>query len=336
VNPTSRRRNSKRDFCSYGIRIDPGIRENVLKFNSYMHEAGFVHAAQFVLGTHLVNTCVAEAFCEASPFLLKRGSGKHELTRNGALLAPCEVLATPEWCSKVVGGFRLGDILRPHSRDVIAGMPNPVCCYFRDNEECTFCSLGPYQERAIVPPELVARAALVAQEHNPHYELALSGGTSDTPDRSAMYFAKIAQEVTSRTSMPISVELAPPQDNSFLELLREAGVTAVIMNMEMWDPDLRAIYCPGKSKITVERYLEAIDHAVKLFGRGRVSSVLIAGLQSPATVVEGAGALIARGAIPTIIPFKPFDGSKMARAPVTNPADVTAIHAEVSSLLACR
>ena len=326
--------NLKAELLCYGIRIDPEIRQDVLKFNSYIHEAGFAHAAHFMIGSHLVNACVAESFCSESPFLLKRGGNAQcELTKKGIGVGPCSILATPAWCDQVLSGYKLGDVLRPHSPNVISGMPNPVCCYFNNHEECAFCSLGPYQEKGLVPAEVVAKAAIIAQGYNPDYELALSGGTSDTPDRSASYFANIARGVTSQTRMPISVELVPPRDKVFLRDLREAGASAVIMNIEIWDPNLRSVYCPGKSKITLEEHMEAIEYGVELFGRGRVASVLIAGLQSPSEVIEGAQALISRGAIPTIIPFKPFDACKMAKAPITDPVEVTSIHAQVSRLL---
>lgn len=213
-------------------------------------------------------------------------------------------------------------------------MPNPVCCYFQKNEECAFCSLKPHQHSAPVPPSIVAKAATIALKQNPNYELALSGGTSDTPDRSASYFMEIAQKVRMHSNMPISVELVPPEDMSFLDGLMAAGVTSVIMNVEIWSQELQSVYCPGKSRISLEHYMASIEHGVKVFGRGQVASALIAGIQAPSAVIDGAREIIMRGAIPTIIPFKPFDRCKMANAPRCNPEDVTEIHRAVSKLLA--
>jgi uncharacterized Fe-S cluster-containing MiaB family protein len=323
----------KAELLCYGIRIAPDLKEDLLRFNSYVHEAGFVHAAHFMIGTHLVNTCVAESFCEQSPYVLKRRNEHYELSKEGIIVAPCDVLPTPSWCGTVVDGFKLGDILRPHSRNVISGMPNPICCYFRSNEGCAFCSLGRLQNSRPIPPTTVAQAAVIARQHNPDYELALSGGTSHTPDRSASYFAEIARQITRETQMAISVELVPPESTDFLDELKASGVTSVILNIELWNQPLRSVYCPGKARIPLESYLKAIEHGTSLFGRGQVASVLIAGLQSPSAVVEGAREVISRGAIPTIIPFKPFDDCKMANAPRTRPEEVTEIHAAVADLL---
>jgi len=133
--------------------------------------------------------------------------------------------------------------------------------------------------------------------------------------------------------MPMAVELVPPDDNSFLDELQKAGVCAVIMNIEIWDPNLRTVFCPGKAHIRRERDLDAIGYAIDKLGRGQVASVLIAGIQSNSDVIEGAKTLIGLGAVPTIIPFKPFDDCKMAHFPCTKPADVLEIYNSVADLL---
>jgi len=182
----------------------------------------------------------------------------------------------------------------------------------------------------------VADATLRALQHNPQYELALSGGTPDTPDKGADYFAEIAAAVTKAKSIPISVELVPPDNDSYLDRLHEVGVTSVIMNIEIWDRQLRQLFCPGKSRVSVDRYLQAIQHAVKVFGAGQVASVFVAGLQATHVLLEGARAVIDAGAIPTIIPFKPLDQCAMAAFPKANADDVVQINYEISETLVRR
>ncbi|MFX0202780.1 MAG: hypothetical protein ACFFCW_42290 [Candidatus Hodarchaeota archaeon] len=136
--------------------------------------------------------------------------------------------------------------------------------------------------------------------------------------------------------MPISIEMVPPDDDSYLDLLHEAGATSIIMNVEIWAPSLRATFCPGKCEVSVERYLDAIAYAVRLFGKGQVASVLIAGLQSKDILIEGACKLIEIGAIPTVIPFKPFDACQLSQFPTVDPSEVLAIYHTISTLLAER
>ncbi|MCL0058671.1 hypothetical protein M1O47_03220 [Dehalococcoidia bacterium] len=323
----------KAELLCYGLRVAPNIKEELLEFNSYVHEAGFVHAAHFLVGDHLVNTCIAEDFCATSPYLLRKRNDHFEIVRDDVIIAPCEVLAAPPWCAEMIDGYKLGDVLRPHSENALSGMPKFKCCYFEANEECAFCSLAPLQNLPEIPAEVVAATALKAYDYNRHYELTLSGGTSGTPDRSASYFCEITSAICMEKNMPISVELVPPDDNSYFDELKRVGVRAVIMNIEIWNPNLRTIFCPGKSRISRERYLDAIGYAVDLFGKGQVASVLISGIQSNADVIEGARTLIGMNVIPTIIPFKPFNDCKMSRFPCTKPADLLEIYNVVADML---
>jgi radical SAM protein (TIGR04043 family)/radical SAM enzyme (TIGR01210 family) len=324
----------KAELLCQGIKIDANIHEELIKYNSYIHEGGFVHAAHFLIGHHLINTCVAESFCAQSPYTLRRVNSHFQLFKNDKIVGPCEVLKTPSWCREIIDGISIGQIIRPHSPNVVSGMPNPACMYFENDQGCTFCSLRDHQKDKPIDPEIVARAAQIAYSTNNNYQLALSGGTSNTADRSAEYFIKIAKIVSKETTMPISVEMVPPDENCFLDELHHAGVSAMIMNIEIWDQDLRRIYCPGKSRISLDRYCEAIEYAVKLFGRGQVASVFIAGLQDPTKIVDGAQKIIEMGAIPTVIPFKPFDGCQLSGLPITDSKVIVDISRQIDVLLA--
>lgn len=169
--------------------------------------------------------------------------------------------------------------------------------------------------------------------YNNNYELNLSGGTSETPDRSANYFSEIACKIRGQCDMKISVETVPPDDFEYIDKLHESGINALIMNIEIWPDKLRKMFCPGKSVIKKEHYLEAIKYAVSKLGRGQVSSVLIAGLQSDRQIIEGCKALIDLGAIPTVIPFKPFDDCQLSEFKLTNPRSLLIVYEEVSNLI---
>ena len=133
----------KADLLCHGLRIEPACEPDLVTFNSYMREAGFVHSAHFVVGGGVINACVAETFCKSSPYSLAKADTKYQLLRDGKLIAPCDVLRLPAWCAEKLNGNTLGDILRPHSGNVISGMPDTNCCYFAKKEGCRFCSLGP-------------------------------------------------------------------------------------------------------------------------------------------------------------------------------------------------
>ena len=63
--------------------------------------------------------------------------------------------------------------------------------------------------------------------------------------------------------------------------MREAGIDALGMHLEVVTPQVRQRIMPGKAQVSVERYFEAFAAAVPVFGRGQVSTYILAGLGDP-------------------------------------------------------
>ena len=70
---------------------------------------------------------------------------------------------------------------------------------------------------------------------------------------------------------------------------------------------------PGKAEVTRARYLEAFTAAVEIFGKGQVSTYLLAGLgDTLQSLHEAARVLINLGVYPFIVPFVPVNGTPLA------------------------
>ena len=78
----------------------------------------------------------------------------------------------------------------------------------------------------------------------------------------------------------------------YLEKLKENGATAFVTNIELYDEKLRKEICPGKGEITNDVYFETLKNAVRLFGKGNVSSVLIVGIQPKEDIIDACKKLI--------------------------------------------
>jgi radical SAM protein (TIGR04043 family) len=84
------------------------------------------------------------------------------------------------------------------------------------------------------------------------------------------------------------------------------------MHLEVLTPALRRELMPGKATVTVERYMEAFAAAVQVFGRGQVSTYVLAGLgDSIETILGAASQLIALGVYPFVVPFVPIGGTPL-------------------------
>jgi radical SAM protein (TIGR04043 family) len=106
------------------------------------------------------------------------------------------------------------------------------------------------------------------------------------------------------------------------------------MHLEAVEPEVRAIVMPGKAEVPVERYLDAYAAAVEVFGRGQVSTYLIAGLgDRPASLVEMARTLVELGVYPFLVPFVPIAGTPMADAPPPPAETMDALYREVGRIV---
>jgi radical SAM protein (TIGR04043 family) len=95
--------------------------------------------------------------------------------------------------------------------------------------------------------------------------------------------------------------------------MHQAGVDSLGMHLEAWDENVRRRIMPGKAEVTRGFYLEAFAAAVEVFGRGQVSTYLLAGLgDTVESLHEAARVLINLGVYPFIVPFVPVTGTPLA------------------------
>jgi radical SAM protein (TIGR04043 family) len=77
---------------------------------------------------------------------------------------------------------------------------------------------------------------------------------------------------------------------------------------------------PGKATVSMERYYDAFESSVKIFGRGQVSTYILAGLGDTAEAILAAcEKLIVLGVYPFVVPFVPVSGTPLAHAPAPSP-----------------
>ena len=124
------------------------------------------------------------------------------------------------------------------------------------------------------------------------------------------------------SKVPISLEIAPPETTNWIDRIVSTGVNGFSINIEVWNEEKRREICPGKSQIDRELYFTAWKRGVDLLGKFTVSSVLIVGLDSPESIKEAIVTMVGMGVKPTLIPFKPFSGSKLENHPLPHPQEL--------------
>lgn len=321
----------KAELLCYGLNLTLEQITEISHTNPFIADKGFIDAVHILFGREnqvLVNLCVAEKFCKESPYSLERVEGDWILAKDNHRLGKVEFLEYPSWVHNKVDNTMIGKVVRPHSNKCISIWPSLDCQYVKENKACRFCSLNTLAEDEMVcrSPKLIAKMVKTALESNPNYEINLSGGTCISPEKSIEYLINVCQLIRQTCGyVPISVECVPPTDINCLGYLKASGATALIMNLEIYNNDLRKKICPGKGDISTEYYFKTLKKAVDLFGKGNVSSVLIVGIQPKEDIIIAAKKLIQINVIPTLIPFKPFDGTPMENHPTANPDEYISI-----------
>ena len=83
---------------------------------------------------------------------------------------------------------------------------------------------------------------------------------------------------------------------------------------------------PGKASVPLARYFDAFAAAVPVFGRGQVSTYILAGLgDTPEAILDISRKLIALGVYPFVVPFVPISGTPLESHPAPTAAFMDSI-----------
>jgi radical SAM protein (TIGR04043 family) len=221
-------------------------------------------------------------------------------------------------------GIPYWKIAQLHSSDVLATTVLQTCIrYGRRDTSCQFCAIGESLSHGRTinrkSPEQLAEVARAAVLLDGVTHMVMTTGTPNFTDRGAELLCESASAVKAAVAhLPIQAQCEPPDDPVWLHRLKRAGIDSLGMHLEAVTPEVRARIMPGKAQITVEQYFTAFDTAVQVFGRGQVSTYILAGLgDSEQAILATCERLISIGVYPFVVPFVPLNGTPLAghRAP---------------------
>ena len=180
--------------------------------------------------------------------------------------------------------------------------------YQSRTKTCQFCAIGQSLAagRTIErkTPAQLAEVAKAAVELDGVKHMVMTTGTPPGSDRGAAILAESARSIKAAVDLPIQAQCEPPDDDIWFARMKEAGVDALGMHLEVVTPDVRRHIMPGKAQVSLECYFAAFEAAVPAFGRGQVSSYILAGLgDTKEAILEVSRRLIAIGVYPFVVPF---------------------------------
>jgi radical SAM protein (TIGR04043 family) len=277
------------------------------------------HKAMTIDGTTvMVPVHTAPAF--ESPYVVEKpdASGHSTVSRDGVLLGIVSFPTRPRFydCS-TADGIPYWKIAVLHSRDVLATTVLQTCIRYQSRTKtCQFCAIGQSLAagRTIErkTPAQLAEVAQAAVELDGVKHMVMTTGTPPGRDRGAAILAESASAIKAAVDLPIQGQCEPPDSDTWFERMCDAGVDSLGMHLEVVTDEVRAKVMPGKAQVSVDRYFEAFDAAVTVFGRGQVSTYILAGLgDSQQAILSTCKRLIAIGVYPFVVPFVPISGTPL-------------------------
>jgi len=264
-----------------------------------------------------------------SPFVADApDAGGTSVLRRGAIpIASVSFPPAPRFYAlQTADGIPYSHIATLHGADVLATTVLQTCIRYESRRKaCKFCSIGQSlaagRTIAHKTPAQLAEVARAAVDLDGVKHMVMTTGTPPSDDRGAAVLADSARAIRAAVDIPLQAQCEPPADFAWFRRLHEAGVDTLGMHLEVVTPSLREALMPGKADVPVSVYFEAFEAAVDVFGRGQVSTYLLAGLgDSAETLLATARRLVSMGVYPFVVPFVPISGTPLEGHPAPTPA----------------
>jgi radical SAM protein (TIGR04043 family) len=313
------------DLQSYGLRLTdysgPGVAARKGGAGPTDHKA-------ITIGERTVMVPVYTSAAKFSPFEATGPAldGSAILLRDGAPVARIKYPRQPRFYGlQTFDGVPYWKIAQLHSNDVLATTVLQNCIRYTDRAtSCQFCAIGQSlaENRTIAhkTPEQLGEVARMAVLLDGVKHVVLTTGTPNVIDRGAAVLCESAAGIRAAVDIPIQGQCEPPRDHGWFIKLRDSGIDSLGMHLEAVTPDVRARIMPGKATVSMDRYYEAFAAAVKIFGRGQVSTYILAGLGDTAEeILATCDRLVALGVYPFVVPFVPVSGTPLENSPAPSP-----------------
>ncbi|MBX2811042.1 MAG: MSMEG_0568 family radical SAM protein [Myxococcales bacterium] len=285
------------------------------------HKAVLVGGRPIMVPVH-TSTALSSPFVALSPDI----SGESKVFKDGVEVGRVRFPTSPRFYElKTADGIPYSHIATLHGADVLATTVLQTCIrYDKPDTACQFCAIGQSlaakRTLARKTPQQLAEVAKAAVELDGVRHMVMTTGTPNRADRGAKVLAESAEAIRATVDLPLQAQCEPPDDFAWFRTMRSAGIDALGLHLEAVTPPVRRRIMPGKAEVSMEKYMEAFEQAVTVFGWGQVSTYILAGLgDSAEDILAMCEDLVALGVYPFVVPFVPISGTPLENHPAPDP-----------------
>lgn len=297
-------------LLNHGVRISEQAMKTAAEIGEINYEE-FAAVDMHINGQIYVNVPYMTNHSQISPFEIDVSSpGKFVLCYQGKFLANIDIRYRDKLSLKITHsgiaysdiGYLSNDRLRIFHR---------FGCFFKECHcGCKFCDVEPSDESLRFED---IKEVLDTYKNIPDVRHYLVGGGSDKPASNFDNIIKIVEYMRSISDKPIYLMSLPPHDIHILARLKQAGITEVAFNLEIFDRTLAQSYMPGKGNISLEVYKAAFEEAVALWGNtGNVRTIFVVGLEPTESLLKGIEYVCRLGVAPILSLFKPIEDTALS------------------------
>ncbi|MEF7612442.1 MSMEG_0568 family radical SAM protein [Aquincola sp. MAHUQ-54] len=285
------------------------------------------HKAVTVDG-HTIMVPVHTSSAWQSPFVADApDAGGASLLKRGSIpIARIEFPKVPRFYAlQTLDGVPYSHIATLHGADVLATTVLQTCIRYESRRKaCQFCAIGQSlaagRTIAHKTPAQLAEVARMAVLLDGVKHMVMTTGTPPGDDRGAKVLAESAFAIQAGLpagrELPLQGQCEPPDDDRWFDRMKAAGIDTLGMHLEAVSPAVRERIMPGKATVPVSRYLSAFEASVKVFGRGQVSTYILAGLgDTREEILAMCETLVGLGVYPFVVPFVPIGGTPLEDHP---------------------
>lgn len=272
------------------------------------------------LGGQTVMVPILNHASALSPYAaeVRAGGRSADLFRAGDLVAEIGFPRQPEFYRlSTTDGIPYWKIATLHGSDVLATTVLQTCMRYGHRETaCQFCAIGQsLAARSTIAektPAQLAEVASAAVRLDDVKHAVLTTGTPRTADRGAAILAECARAIKAAVPLAVQAQCEPPADFAWFDRLHAAGVDSLGLHLEAVTERVRQRIMPGKAEVPLSLYLEAFAYAADVFGRGQVSTYILAGLgDTREEILQMCERLVGLGVYPFVVPFVPIAGTAL-------------------------
>lgn len=213
-----------------------------------------------------------------------------------------------------------------------------TCAFWEDWRRCQFCGIElTLKDRSTVgfkDSKSLVETIACAKELDGISNVVFTSGVARDEEKALSKYAEICSAVKRATGVSLQLQIVPPRDATWLARLRDAGVDALGVHIETFDPEVFSRVTPGKAAIGFEQYIRTWEQAVDVFGRWQVSTYVLVGLgERLETIFRGVETCSSLGVYPFVVPFRPIAGTPMEATTPPSPSLMARVYLEAAAIL---